>query len=83
MTRTTKESRELRLSWYRSCDLKTTRTDTRFQFKKLQNDVDWILILILAGQTSNRFNNKEQFTVFIISICCSSMHSVTEPKLCW
>jgi len=74
MTRTTKGSRELCLSSYGSCDHKTTRTDIQFQFKELQNDVDWILIL--AEQTSNRFNNKKtvyglpyQNLLFIHALC--------------
>ena len=77
MTRTTKGSRELRLSWYRSCDLKPTRTDTQFQFKELQNDVDWILIL--AGQTSNRFKNKKTFFQTHSSVHRNSMLIKIQP----
>jgi hypothetical protein len=65
-----KGSRELGLSWYKSCDLNSTGTDTHFQLEEQQNDVDWVLIL--PGQTFNRLKKYSlyyQHLLFIHALC--------------
>ena len=45
MIRTDKGRTELSLSYYKTCNLKPTKTETVVQLKEVQNGVDLILIL--------------------------------------